>query len=127
MTPPTSDGILLVEDEEDLRRLFALLLQMEHFVVFQASDGEEGLDLLKQHRDQIRIVITDLNLPRLGGMQLITAIRSVSPSVKVIVTSGMSGDDVVTRTLEVGADAFIPKPFVPDEALATVKKTLGEA
>jgi DNA-binding response OmpR family regulator len=125
MPDPRSKGILLVEDEAELRSLFATLLQMERFTVFEADDGDSGLELLEEHRDEIDLVITDLNLPRLGGVELIGRVRSVKPTVKVIGTSGIGGADITKIVRDAGADAFMPKPFAPQEAIKTVRDMLS--
>ena len=75
--PDSGPGaVLLIEDEEELRTLFAMLLEMEHFTVYQAPDGVRALELLDEHGETIRVVLSDLSLPRLGGTELISMIRS---------------------------------------------------
>jgi DNA-binding response OmpR family regulator len=121
---PASRGVLIVEDEPELRSLFALLLEMENLIVFQANDGQSGLEALQRHRDSIDLVITDLGLPQLGGIELISRVRSIKPSLKIIGTSGLSGGDMEEMVRAAGADAFIPKPFTPHEAIKKVKEML---
>lgn len=120
-------AVLLIEDEEELRTLFAMLLEMERFTVYQAPDGVRALELLDAHGDEIRLVISDLSLPRLGGTNLLGKIRSRRPAVKLIGTSGLGEEDIQARVLAAGADAFLPKPFHPQEAIKKVKEVLGES
>jgi two-component system cell cycle sensor histidine kinase/response regulator CckA len=126
-----SDGgpgaVLLIEDEEELRTLFAMLLEMEHFTVYQAPDGLRALELLEAHGDAIRLVISDLSLPRLGGTELISKIRSRRPTVKLIGTSGLGEEGIPEQVLAAGANAFLPKPFHPQEAIKKVKEVLRES
>ncbi len=117
-------GVLIVEDEEELRHLFSILLEMEGFTVLQANDGSQGLDLLQKHAGEIRLLITDLNLPLVGGMDLISRARSLNPSIKIVGTSGMSGKAVREMVIKAGADDFIAKPFQPSEAIAKLKAIL---
>ena len=117
-------GVLIVEDEEELRHLFAILLEMEGFKVLQANDGNQGLDLLQKHAGEVRLLITDLNLPRIAGMDLISRARALNPSIKIVGTSGMSGKAVHEMVIKAGADDFIAKPFQPSEAIAKLKAIL---
>jgi CheY-like chemotaxis protein len=125
VTDASVRGILLVEDEQELRSLFATLLQMEQFKVFEADDGARGLELLDQHRDEIDVVITDLNLPGMGGVELISRVRSLKPSVKIIGTSGIGGAEVEKMLHKAGADLFLAKPFAPQDAIRRVKEILA--
>jgi DNA-binding response OmpR family regulator len=119
-----SQSILIVEDEQELRNLFAILLEMEGFKVFQASDGKQGLELLKEHVGELKLLVTDLNMPQVAGMDLISRARALNPSIKIVGTSGMGGKAVQEMVIKAGADAFIAKPFQPSEAIAKLKAIL---
>ena len=118
-------SILVVEDEQELRSLFSLILEMEGFTVLQAADGEKGLELLRTHPGSISMLITDLNLPKIGGVDLINQARTLNPTVKIIGTSGMSGAAVREMVMKAGADDFIPKPFQAQEAIRKLKAMLA--
>jgi DNA-binding response OmpR family regulator len=118
-------GVLIVEDEEELRNLFAILLEMDGFTVFQASDGGRGLEMLQEHAREIDLLITDLNLPRIGGVDLISKARTLNPAIKIVGTSGMSGEAVRLTVMKAGADDFLPKPFQPQEAIGKLRAILG--
>jgi DNA-binding response OmpR family regulator len=124
MPNSASKSILIVEDEQELRSLFALLLEMEGFTVLQADDGSQGLELLQQHVGEVNLLITDLNLPRIGGIDLITKARALNPKIKIVGTSGMSGKAVQEMVIKAGADEFLAKPFQPSEAIAKLKTIL---
>jgi DNA-binding response OmpR family regulator len=119
-------SILIVEDEQELRSLFSLILEMEGFSVLQAEDGEKGLEILRTHPGSIRMMITDLNLPKIGGVDLINQARALNPAVKIVGTSGMSGAAVREMVMKAGADDFIPKPFQAKDAIRKLKAMLGE-
>jgi DNA-binding response OmpR family regulator len=125
MADKAAGGVLIVEDEQELRHLFAILLEMEGFKVLQANDGSQGLELLHKHAGEVRLLITDLNLPRVAGMDLISKARALNPAIKIVGTSGMSGTAVHDMVIKAGADAFIAKPFQPSEAIAKLKAILG--
>jgi DNA-binding response OmpR family regulator len=117
-------GVLVVEDDAMLQSLFGLMLESEGYRVFHAVDGQVGLDMLSKHVEEIDLVITDLGLPTLGGVELIGRVKAVHPSVRIIGTSGYGSRNVREMVLKAGADEFIPKPFsMPD--VITVVKRLG--
>jgi two-component system, cell cycle sensor histidine kinase and response regulator CckA len=118
------NAVLLVEDEAELRSLFAVLLEMESITVFQAEDGEQALQVFEEHRDEIGLLITDLGLPHVGGVDLIGRMRAMKPSMRILGTSGLSADEVREMVITAGADDFIPKPFSPQEAIEKVRTYL---
>ena len=115
-------GILIVEDEAEIRNLFAMLLEAEHFTVFQAEEGQAALDLLAEQGEHIAVMITDLGLPRMGGVELITKAKSIRPGIRIVGTSGFGRDNVRELVLAAWADEFIPKPFNINAVLAKVKE-----
>ena len=127
MASSAGASILIVEDEAELRNLFALILEMEGFTVLQAADGQKGLEILTAHPGPIRMVITDLNLPKVGGMDLINQARALYPGVKIVGTSGMTGDKVREMVMRAGADDFIPKPFQAQDAIRKLKAILDQS
>jgi two-component system, cell cycle sensor histidine kinase and response regulator CckA len=124
MGEAAGNAVLLVEDEAELRSLFAVLLEMESITVFQAEDGEQALQVFEQHRDEIGLLITDLGLPHVGGVDLIGRMRAMKPSMRILGTSGLSADEVREMVITAGADDFIPKPFSPQEAIDKVRTYL---
>lgn len=124
MGEAAGNAVLLVEDEAELRSLFAVLLEMESITVFQAEDGEQALQVFEQHRDEIGLLITDLGLPHVGGVDLIGRMRAMKPSMRILGTSGLSADEVREMVITAGADDFIPKPFSPQEAIEKVRTYL---
>jgi two-component system KDP operon response regulator KdpE len=113
-------GVLVVEDDNDLRRLFGMLLSAEDFEVFEA-DGIAGLRALEDNPGAIDLVLTDLGLPGLGGVELISRVRAASPAVKIIGTSGFGARNVREMVLSAGADEFFSKPFSMGAVIETVK------
>ncbi len=81
-------AILIAEDESEIRELLAMLLEGDGFRVFTAEDGRAALALLEDRSDDIGLLITDLGLPKLGGMELVQHARKLIPSLAVIAASG---------------------------------------
>ena len=115
-------GVLIVEDEAEIRNLFAMLLEAENYTVFQADEGEAALDLLKEQGDRIAVMITDLGLPRMGGVELISKAKIIHPGVRIVGTSGFGRENVRELVLAAGADEFISKPFNINAVLAKVRQ-----
>jgi DNA-binding response OmpR family regulator len=76
--------ILISEDEADINNLLTLILESENFHVYQAFDGQAALDMFSAHQDEIDLLVTDLGLPKMGGVELIAAVRKMKPSLKII-------------------------------------------
>ena len=114
-------GVLVVEDDRDLRRLFGIMLSAAQFEVFEAADGIEGLKALEDHPGAIDLVLTDLGLPGLGGVELISRVRAARPTVKIIGTSGFGSRNVREMVLKAGADEFFSKPFSMWDVIEKVK------
>ena len=106
--------ILLVEDHEDTRTMYAEFLE-ELFEVHQAADGEEALASMRARTPDL--VITDLSLPRMDGFELVKRMRSdaVLAKVPVICLSGYSDDGHERRAVDAGVDRILQKPCLPDK------------
>jgi CheY-like chemotaxis protein len=127
MAHAASTGILIVDDEPELRGLLVMLLESEQFVVYEAEDGVSCLDMLRDHAEQIALVMTDLNLPRLGGTDLVAKIRAFKPGVGILVMTGFALDEDREALCRAGADDVLLKPFQPDNALEVVRRLTGAA
>ncbi|MGV1099531.1 HD-GYP domain-containing protein [Thiovibrio sp. JS02] len=112
---PVKTKILVVEDEAVQRRILRLQLEKQGYEVHEAEDGRQGLDLCLAN-PQIRLVVTDLMMPNVDGFDLIKAIRGQETNYTyIIVLTAREDKESVVRSLSLGADDFITKPFFPDE------------
>jgi phosphate regulon transcriptional regulator PhoB len=116
--------ILVIEDEPDIRKLVHYNLAQEHFRVLEAEDGEQGLKLIQ--RDKPDLVVLDLMLPGLSGMELCKIIRERSETEKmpVLMLTAKAGETDRIVGLEMGADDYLAKPFSPRELVARVRAIL---
>ena len=121
---PPGGTILLVEDEEAIATLVRTYLERDGFRVIWAARGVEGL--LALERDDVRLVILDLQLPDADGFDLCQAIRERSRLPIVIMTARDEEIDRITG-LELGADDYVTKPFSPRELVARVRAVLRRA
>ena len=116
--------ILLVEDEDAVRLFTSRALTNKGYEVIQASSGEEGLDLFKQHADDIQLLITDVIMPNMDGPTLVKAAKKINKNLEVIFISGYA-EDVVRKDMEDDTCHFLPKPFSLIELAETVKTVLS--
>jgi DNA-binding response OmpR family regulator len=120
--PMPVKGLLLVEDESEIRGLLAEVFRLERYEVFQAGDGVEALKIFEKNKDRIHLMITDLGLPNLGGIDLIERVRALKPSVKIIASSGYGRHNIRDEVIHAGGDEFLPKPYVTIELIRVVKR-----
>jgi PAS domain S-box-containing protein len=106
-----SGTVLLVDDEEGIRKLGKQLLERLGFGVLTAQDGQEAVEVYRRNRDRIRFVLMDLTMPRMDGEETFDALRAMNPDVRVVLTSGYSETDLLSRFTERGVSAFVHKPY----------------
>ena len=119
-----SKVILVVEDQEDNRRIMRDLLTSVGYEVIEAVTGEDGVDMAESHRPDL--ILMDIQLPGLDGYEATRQIKA-KPDLEhipiIVVTSyALSGDDV--KAFEAGCDAYVSKPFSPRELLAKIREYL---
>jgi two-component system KDP operon response regulator KdpE len=113
--------ILIVDDEPDIPEVLLASLSAHGFEIRSADDGESGMEVFRTwHPD---LVITDLSMPRMGGIALCKAIRATS-AVPIIILSVKGDESTKVHALECGADDYVTKPFGINELLARVRAAL---
>ena len=110
MSPATGETVLLVEDDEMLRCTTARVLAKFGYRVLAATDGVEALQAFEENREEIRLVISDVVMPRLDGPGLLRAIRKAGSGVSFILTSGRSEDQLAAE-LDERSFLFLAKPW----------------
>jgi len=122
MDLPEPRNILLVDDHKSFRDTLAKILSAEGFRVFPADDGEAALDILRQ--EFIHLVLTDLKMPKMDGVELLKVAKTIRPETEVIIITGYGTVDTAVTAMKDGAYDYIPKPFKPREVLKLVRKAL---
>ncbi len=117
----TSQPILIVDDEADVREVVQQVLTLEGYAVNEATNGLEGMRLWEQHKPQL--VILDILMPGMSGLQVLEQIRQTDDTPVVMLTRKTSEDDKV-QAFELGADDYLSKPFSSRELLVRVKAVL---
>jgi DNA-binding response OmpR family regulator len=106
-------GVLLVDDDEDVRDVLTISLQHAGFSVWAAADGREALDLFCRHREGIDLVLLDVRMPRLDGPQTWAALREMNARLRCCFMSGHVGGYTVEQLRDMGAEDVFLKPFHP--------------
>ena len=113
--------VLIVDDELNIRRVLAAMLAREGYEVTAAADGEQALAVLQ--KTPVHVVVTDLIMPRLGGLELLARVAAEFPDVPVIVITAHGTVDSAVQALKAGAFDYITKPFEQEE----LKKVIAKA
>lgn len=113
---------LIVDDEAPLRQVLAHLMRGDGFACFEAANGREALDFLETHR--VTLVISDLRMPQVDGIELLREIRARYPDTAVIMLTAVADVDVAVKCLAIGAMDYLTKPFHLEEVRARVAQAL---
>jgi CheY-like chemotaxis protein len=116
--------ILVVDDEASNLSITAETLETFGYDVLMAADGAEAVSAYRREQERVALLLTDMMMPVLDGVQLIAAIRRLSTTVPVIATSGDSNDDWAGRAAQAGAKYFLAKPYSAALLLQTVADAL---
>jgi signal transduction histidine kinase len=120
-----AETVLLVEDEEDVRKLARHVLQANHYRVLEAADGSEALQVSAAWHEPIHLLVTDVFMPTMSGRQLADRLTPLRPNLKILYMSGYTDDAIVRhRVLEPG-NHFLQKPFTPRDLACKVREVLG--
>lgn len=114
MSPTTQKfdvWILLVDDDEIVLDVGARMLEKIGYCVFKAKNGNAAIDIFRENRKQIRLVILDLAMPEMDGESAFELLKEIQPEVKVLISSGGGLPDRVGDQLKYGCSGFIQKPF----------------
>jgi len=114
-----NSSILLAEDEENLRNSFKKVLLLYVQEVFTASNGEEAFDLYQHHRPDI--VITDVKMPKLNGLELIKKIRKENQETPIIVTSAYTDKDLLLESIKLSLVDYLVKPIKEKDLIALLE------
>ena len=119
-----TETILVVDDEDSVRRLGETMLRKFGYTILTASNGLEGLETFRRNKEAISLVILDLIMPEIDGNRCLREILNIAPSMKVLIASGFAANGQIEVALEEGAKASIRKPYEARQMLETVRKVL---
>ncbi len=122
MTEPTGPQILIVDDDASMQRMLRHRLEREGYRVATASDGEEGINAIRQ--DAFSLVITDMRMPRLQGEELVKAVSNFNPEIPVIVMTAYGEVGEAVRLMQDGIYHYVTKPFDVEDLVHRVNKAV---
>ncbi len=124
MNEPNRDSceILIVDDEPLIRESLYEILRIAGYHVHMAAGGEEALDLIR--RERIGIIVTDMKLPRMSGLELLTEVKAASPEIEVILITGYGSIESAVEAMKKGAYDYITKPINDDEIKLAIEKIM---
>ena len=124
---PDRPKVMLVEDEEELRLLLRMTLELDSLEIVEAADGETALE--KARLDPPNVVFLDWTLPGISGIDVCRALRAdPDPAVRaatIVMLTGHTGDEERQQGLDAGADDYLTKPFSPEALLDKLSELLG--
>lgn len=116
------EKILIIDDDSQIRTLLAERLRFHQYVVLTAEDGEEGL--VKFRMEGADLVLLDLMMPKIDGIETLNRLKKVEPELLVIMMTAFGTIEKAVEAMKIGAYDFIPKPCEPDHILMTIEKAL---
>ena len=121
----TTARVLVVDDDDVIRQLITVNLELEGFEVFTAVDGQDALDQVPIVRPHL--ITLDVMMPRMDGWQAAELLRAnpETASIKLVLLSARAQDADIRRGAQIGVDAYLTKPFDPDELIETINHLLA--
>jgi two-component system cell cycle sensor histidine kinase/response regulator CckA len=112
--------VVVVDDDENVRGLIVRQLQQDGFRVLQAENGEDALNVMQEHHEPVDLLISDINMPEMDGLELVSFLRAAYPSLRALLVSGQGPEYLVDNRDRIEPDThFVAKPFNP---LALIQK-----
>lgn len=116
------EKILVVDDEQSLREVLSIMLKRAGYAVTSATDGEEAVELLQ--KEIFDLVITDLRMPKVDGLEVLKAVKSTSPETVVLIITAFASADSAVEAMKQGAYDYLTKPFQVDEVQLIIRNAL---
>lgn len=115
---------LYVEDEEKIKGIVCTVFGGMFKNFYTSSNGQDGLELFLEHKDDIDVVITDINMPLMNGLDMCSKIREVDLMVPIIITTAHNDKDFLHKAIEIGVSSFVVKPMDIEKLVNAVKKSV---
>jgi two-component system chemotaxis response regulator CheY len=125
----TRGRILVIDDEEEIREILKMHLESAGFMVIEASDGEEGINKMREGANllQVGLIITDIRMPKVNGVETIDYLRKNAPSKPILVITGYPDTELAISLLKKGVKEYLVKPIEKKVLLEKVNKVLSSA
>jgi CheY-like chemotaxis protein len=127
MVPGGHERVLLADDESSIRTLAKQILEQKGYKVKVVSDGVEALELFRAGPDEFDLVVTDMGMPKMNGLQLSKEIRKIRSGTPIVICTGYSKQIDEEKYGQIGINALLIKPMTKNALTKTVRKALDEA
>ena len=127
MIDRSDETILLVDDDDTVRRLMRRALEEQGYDILEATNGADALDVAAVYAAPIHLIVTDVRMPQLGGFGLLTRFRNWYPSIRCLLVSGYPESMKPIESLEGTPTSFLAKPFAVSELVGAVRELLDRA
>ncbi|MEI6703903.1 MAG: response regulator, partial [Deltaproteobacteria bacterium] len=119
-------AILLVDDERMLRNMAAAILESMGFYALTAQDGVEALEIFRERGSEINMILLDLIMPQMGGIETYHELRKIAATIPIIICSGYSVDEVSDVIAHDEYAGFVQKPYKPEQLRAAMVRMMGQ-
>jgi two-component system cell cycle sensor histidine kinase/response regulator CckA len=120
--------VLVVDDEDAIRNLAAMVLENAGYKVLKARHSDEALLVLDGHKHTVHLLLTDVRMdPFMNGCELAKCTRLLRPEISVLYISGFANNGMVQQEVEEARAAFLPKPFSPRDLIEKVRSVLSKS
>ncbi len=114
-------SILVVEDDENILEQLEIFLRRRTKKIYLAENGKEGLDLFKKH-DDIDLIITDVDMPKMNGIEMIKEIRNLDNKIPIVLVTGLRSLDVLVEAINLKISQFLQKPMSLSDLNAKIEE-----
>lgn len=119
------ETILVTEDEDGVRKMICKMLRLYGYHAFEASDGKKAQNLYQNHKNNIDLILTDVVMPEMSGIELVDQLRLINPALKVLYMSGYTDDAIVRHGIIDRGIQFIQKPFTPEALVKKIREIIA--
>ena len=117
-------SVLYVEDENDVREFTSKLLTSLLRKVYVAQDGQEGLKIFEENKDDIDLIISDINMPKMDGLSMCEAIKKINHEIPLVITSAHNDTNFLRRSIEIGVTTYAMKPIDLYQLMESIIKAM---
>jgi len=114
--------LLILDDEEDIRTVIRRQLEGTRFEVLEAADAEQAMDILRDYALTIEVIICDVRMPKVSGVEAVSHFRQSHPTKPIIVLTGFPDIDLAVDFMKTGVSDFLVKPVEKEKLVAAVEK-----
>ena len=122
---PARGHILLVDDEEDIRRMTCRFLTKQGYKVTAFDDGAEGVQFYREHHQDVNVIILDMIMPKMDGHAAFREMKRINPDAKILLVSGFAAEALARECMNEGALAFVSKPFMIGDLAQIISTHMG--